>query len=40
MKLLESMSSPARPDHHLYEVDLRKAGFTVVNEEWPELPEV
>ncbi len=40
MKLIESMSSAARPDHHLYEVDLRRAGFTVVNEDWPEFPEI
>jgi hypothetical protein len=40
MKLIESMGSPTRPDHHLYEVDLRRAGFTVVNEEWPEFPEI
>lgn len=40
MKLIESMASAPRPDHHLYEVDLRKAGFTVVNEEWPEFPEI
>jgi hypothetical protein len=40
MKLIESMGSTPRPDHHLYEVDLRRTGFFVVNEEWPEFPEI
>ncbi len=40
MKLIESMGSTPRPDHHLYEVDLRRTGFVVVNGEWPEFPEI
>lgn len=36
-KIIDRMGKSPRPDHHPYESDVRRAGFTVVDEEWPGL---
>jgi hypothetical protein len=38
MKIIDRMGLAPRPDYESYESDLRRAGFTVVVEEWPKFP--
>jgi len=37
MELIDSIGRSVRRDYHKYEDDLRLAGFTVVNDEWPKF---
>jgi hypothetical protein len=37
IKIIDRMGLAPRPDHNAYEADLRRAGFTVVNKEWPKF---
>jgi|SRR5580658_585309 hypothetical protein len=37
IKIIDRMGKAPRPDFHAYETELRIAGFTVVNEEWPKF---
>ena len=35
MEVIDSMGRAARPAYDKYQSDLRRAGFTVVDKEWP-----
>jgi hypothetical protein len=37
MEVIDSMGRAVRPSHDKYESDLRRAGFTVVDKEWPRF---
>jgi hypothetical protein len=38
MSIIDQMGQSPRPDFNPYESDLKRAGFTVVDEEWPKFP--
>ena len=38
MKVIDRMGKSPRPDHNPYESDVRRAGFEVVDDEWPKFP--
>jgi hypothetical protein len=38
MKIIDRMAKSPRPEYNPYEADIRRAGFTVLDEEWPEFP--
>jgi hypothetical protein len=37
IKIIDRMGLAPRPDHNAYEANLSRAGFTVVNKEWPKF---
>jgi hypothetical protein len=37
MKIIDALGRATRPDFSPYESDLTRAGFTVVDEEWPSF---